>query len=54
MNPGKAYAWVTTGANYGASSDISIFISETFKKQNVCRVMAVAVDPDLSVYVDVT
>jgi len=31
MNPGKACAWVTTGAKYGACSYISIFISEMFK-----------------------
>jgi hypothetical protein len=53
MNPGKAYAWVTTGAKFGACSDISIFISETFKN-NVCsRVMAVGVRPGLSIFADV-
>jgi len=31
MSPGKVYASVTTGANYGAWSDVSIFILETFK-----------------------
>lgn len=33
MNPGKAYAWVTNGAKYGACSDMSIFISEAFKNR---------------------
>jgi hypothetical protein len=53
MNPGKVFAWVTTGAKYGACSHISILISETFKNR-MCVVMAVGMHPDLSIFVDVT
>jgi hypothetical protein len=53
MNPATVYAWVTTGAKYGACSDISIFISEMFKNR-MCVFMAVGMNPELSIFVDIT